>query len=195
MRKFLSYSLIIMGICIILYPTVVDKYHIYQQKELLEQFETLNLEGSESEENTENTESTTAEKEVATVNCAIKIDKINLYQAIIEGTTKSNLNVSVTTMSSSVKPGDIGNYVLAGHRSFTYGRDFNRLNELEAGDEIKIMNKGKEFKYIITDKFLVLPTQSEVALNNSEFAEITLITCDPMVEATHRLIVKGKLVE
>lgn len=193
MRKFLSYFLIVLGICIILYPTAVDKYHMHQQKKLLEQFESLDLEGSEDVSG-ESSQSLN-EENATTVNYAIKIDKINLYQAIIEGTTKDNLNVSVTTMSPSVKPGEVGNYVLAGHRSFTYGRDFNRLNELEPGDEVKIISKGKEFKYVITDKFLVLPTQSEVAENNSDFAEITLITCDPMVEATHRLIVKGKLVE
>lgn len=125
----------------------------------------------------------------------LKIDKINLYLPILNRATKNNLNISVASIENTGKAGEVGNYAIAGHRSHTYGRNFNRLGEIEKGDIIEVDNGNNKYKYIIVDKFLVKPDEVWVLKGNNKDKEITLITCEPMINPTHRLILKGKISE
>ncbi|MCT4596222.1 MAG: class D sortase [Anaeromicrobium sp.] len=125
----------------------------------------------------------------------LKIDKINLYLPILTDATKENLKISVSSIKNTGKTGQIGNYAIAGHRSKTYGRNFNRLDELTEGDYIKVFHKSKEYVYIVTEKLLVKPNEVWVLSGNGNDKEITLITCDPMINPTHRLIIKGMIIK
>ena len=87
-------------------------------------------------------------------------------------------------------PGQKGNFCVIGHRSYTYGEFFNRLDEIEENDEIIVEYNGKEFKYKVTEIKVVKPEEVSV-LNQSEEEEITLITCTPIRVGSHRLIIKG----
>lgn len=120
------------------------------------------------------------------------IPKINLTAAIGEDTNMSTLKYSVGHFKSTAFPGEKGNCCIAGHRSYTYGEFFNRLDELEKGDEIIIKTNFGTFKYMIDEKFTVEPTQTEV-LNQTENAILTLVTCTPVRAATHRLIIRASL--
>lgn len=125
----------------------------------------------------------------------LQIDKINLKLPILTDATVKNLKVSVASIANTGKPGVVGNYAIAGHRNLTYGKNFNRLDEVDLGDIIQVETGSKHFKYIVEDKQYVLPTDISVLKGNGKDTEITLITCDPMDNPTHRLIIKGKIAE
>ncbi|MCT4544167.1 MAG: class D sortase [Vallitalea sp.] len=121
----------------------------------------------------------------------IKIDKIDVNLPIANGIDLETLKYSIGYMPGSGKFGEIGNAVLAGHRSHTYGVFFNRLNELENDDKIIITIKDKEYVYTVYEKKIVEPDDISVMKGSSKYKVITLITCDPVIGATHRLIIHG----
>lgn len=125
----------------------------------------------------------------------LHIDKINLKLPILKDATVKNLKISIASIANTGKPGAIGNYAIAGHRNLTYGKNFNRLDEVQLGDIMQVETGNKQFEYIVEDKQYVLPTDVSVLKSNGKDKEITLITCHPMDNPTHRLIIKGKIVE
>ncbi|MEW9096063.1 MAG: class D sortase [Clostridiaceae bacterium] len=120
------------------------------------------------------------------------IPKIDLKVAVSEGTDMETLKYAVGHFEGTAMPGEKGNLCIAGHRSYTFGEYFNRLDELEKGDEIILETIDESYKYIVYDVKVVLPDQIEV-LNPTEDATMTLVTCTPIRVATHRLIINAKL--
>ncbi|NLC43149.1 MAG: class D sortase [Clostridiales bacterium] len=119
----------------------------------------------------------------------IKISKIDVSIPILEGTSKSNLKVGAGHVSGTSKIGTVGNAALAAHRSHTYGRMFNRLEELEVGDKIEVSTNDGTFEYTIYKIHVVEPDDISVLYRSKEDKVLTLITCTPLYTATHRLIV------
>lgn len=125
----------------------------------------------------------------------LSIDKIDLQLPILTGATMDNMKISVASIANTGKAGAIGNYAIAGHRNLTYGKNFNRLDEVVLGDLIEVDTGSSKFVYKVEEKLYVLPTDVWVLQSKGSNREITLITCDPMIDPTHRLIVKGEIVE
>ncbi len=123
----------------------------------------------------------------------LSIPKIHLNVAIGQGVNGKTLHYTIGHFPSTALPGAKGNCALIGHRSYTRGQFFNRLDELTAGDLISLQHNGATYTYTVTDKYVVAPTDVWV-LDPAEDAELTLITCTPIRIATHRLIIKAKLV-
>lgn len=187
-KKLLSIILIILGLLVISYPKLKETYNDYKQKQLLKSIEFVE---DDSHNNSKNIIKNPSKNTIP----ILKIDKINLKQPVLEGSTKENMAISVTSVNPKVKPGEKSNYCIAGHRSYKYGRNFNRLNEIEKNDIIEVTYLGKDFKYKVYKKFLVKPNEVWVLDSKDNKPEITLITCNPMYNPTHRLIVKGELIE
>lgn len=125
----------------------------------------------------------------------LKIEKIKFSQPILKGATQNNLNISVASVENTGRAGEIGNYAIAGHRNRSFGRNFNRLEEVEIEDKIVVDIGDSQFEYTVTEKLYVYPEEVWVLYSNKEDKEITLITCHPMKNPTHRLIIKGKILE
>lgn len=66
---------------------------------------------------------------------------------------------------------------------------FNRLNEIEVGDIIEVVANNKTFKYTVYETLIVEPTDISVLYRNDEDKVLTLVTCEPVKNPTHRLIV------
>jgi sortase A len=122
------------------------------------------------------------------------IDKIDLKLPILTDATVNNLKVSVASIANTGKAGAIGNYAIAGHRNLTYGKNFNRLDEVTEGDLVEVDTGNKKYVYKVVDKQYVLPEDVWVLKGNGKDREITLITCHPMENPTHRIAIKGILV-
>lgn len=122
----------------------------------------------------------------------ITIDKINLKLPVLEGATQENMKLAAAHMKETSPLGEIGNAAVAAHRAMTKGRLFNRLNELEEGDRIIIDQKNERTEYTVFRTLLVEPTDVSVLRGSKTEKILTLITCDPVVNATHRLIVQAK---
>ena len=123
----------------------------------------------------------------------LSIPKINLTVAVNEGTNDDTLRYAVGHFPKTAMPGESGNICIAGHRSYTYAEYFNRLNEINAGDDIIVKSKGRAFTYKVSKTEVVKPSQVSV-LEQTKNATITLVTCTPIRVGTHRLIIKGTLV-
>jgi len=122
------------------------------------------------------------------------IPKINLKVAIGEGVDMETLKYAVGHFPNTAKPGEKGNFCVAGHRSYTYNEYFNRLGEIKIGDEVIIRTIKEEYKYKVYEIKVVEPSEVSV-LDSTKDATLTLVTCTPIRIATHRLIIKGKLIE
>lgn len=122
----------------------------------------------------------------------ISADKINLRLPVLEGATEENMKYAAAHMKETAPLGEIGNAAIAAHRARTKGRLFNRLNELEPGDEINIAIKGETIVYTVFQVLRVEPEDVSVLNGSRTESLLTLITCDPVVNATHRLIVQAK---
>lgn len=125
----------------------------------------------------------------------LSIPKIDVDLLFTEGVTKEALRYAVGHMPGTAMPGEVGNCAVAGHRSYTFGEYFNRLNELEVGDEIAVRIGSETYTYRVYESFLVEPSEVWVTEPVEDRKVITLITCHPVVAATHRLIVRGELIE
>ncbi|MNO46250.1 Sortase family protein [compost metagenome] len=215
MRKF-SYVLILAGILIILYPKANEWYNDWQQEKLLESAELntsdntpapdlksryaevtqLLAEESVLDEEVQPQETAKPEPEIQVggkVIALIEIDKIDLKLPVLEGATKANMKHAAAHMKETTPLGEIGNAAIAAHRARTTGRLFNRLNEVVIGDTITVKTSDQVFNYEVYDISVVDPSDVSVLDGNNKDKILTLITCDPLVDPTHRLIVHAKL--
>lgn len=122
------------------------------------------------------------------------IPKINLKVAIGEGVDMETLKYAVGHFPYTAKPGEKGNFCVAGHRSYGYNEYFNRLDEIKIGDEVILRTIKNEYKYKVYEIRIVEPSEVSV-LDKTKDATLTLVTCTPIRVATHRLIIKGRLIE
>lgn len=91
----------------------------------------------------------------------------------------------------TANPGERGNMALAGHRDINSAL-FRELDRLKPGDEVFVSNSFHEYRYIVTDSFVVSPSHTEV-MDPTDDKRITLITCTPIGLDTQRLIVTAVL--
>lgn len=124
----------------------------------------------------------------------LQISAIKLKVPVLDDATANNLNIAPSKVRGTGKPGAVGNFCIAGHRMQNYGRHFNRLNELAVGHTATFKLPDRELKYVVTEVKRVLPSEVSV-LRSHGFKEMTLITCDPINNPTHRLIVTLKEVQ
>jgi sortase A len=125
----------------------------------------------------------------------IKIDKIKIKYPVVEGVKPSNLSRAIGHIPGTAGLGQPGNCALAGHRNYTFGRYFNRLDEVKVGDIISITTKKAEFRYKVYEKLVVKPDDVSVVKGSKDDTVLTLITCTPIYVATHRLILHARLDE
>ncbi|MNZ97076.1 Sortase family protein [compost metagenome] len=147
---------------------------------------------AESEEPEEAPAETPAPKGPSPI-ATISIDKINLKLPVLEGATQKNMKSAAAHLKETSELGKVGNAAIAAHRMRAKGRLFNRLGEMEIGDKIVIDTKGETYTYTVYKVSIVEPTDVSVLNYNDKDKLLTLITCDPIVNPTHRLIVHAKL--
>jgi len=206
LRSYFSKFLIIIGLLIFLYPTASKLFYEQRQKNIKASWEQSILainevDRGELENNnldgdilaSEPQKTTTKISPAAKTEGILIIEKINLSLPILQGATAKNLNISVASIDYTAKAGQYGNHVITGHRSHSYGRLFNRLEELDVGDLIQVEQKGGVFTYQVTEKLFVKPEEIWVMEGSRDKKEISLITCHPMINPTLRLVIKGEL--
>lgn len=123
----------------------------------------------------------------------IQIKKIKVNEPIVLGVSKANLRAGIGHIPGTAAPGQAGNCALAGHRNYAFKKLFSRLDELKAGDEIRITTKKEDLTYKVTETKVVTPDDVSVLKGSKDKSIITLITCTPKYVASHRLIVTAEL--
>lgn len=125
----------------------------------------------------------------------MEIDKIDVYLPVAEGVDLDTLKFALGHMPETAPLGSVGNAVVAGHRSHSFGTFFNRLDEVEVGDEIKVTAGGNTYTYEVYEILIVDPNDTSVLRQSSKYQVLTLITCHPLYTSTHRLIVHAVIKE
>jgi sortase A len=120
------------------------------------------------------------------------IPTIGVDKIVVEGVTLDDLKRGPGHYPDAPMPGQPGNAAIAGHRT-TYGAPFNRIDELEAGDEILITTQQGAFRYEVSEQLIVSPDQVEV-LKDFGDNRLTLTACHPKYSARQRIVVVATLV-
>lgn len=218
-KKLASLMLICIGIFILSYPKLSQIYHDARQDRLVQQWQ-HSFQNIHSGEESQAEDVSNKPYRFTNVNTAfvsapsnsessedkvparpdnmeglLVIDTIDLSLPILSGATEENLKTTAASIENTGEMGQVGNYAVAGHRNHAYGRNFNRLDELDEGDQIVVDNGEEQFEYTVFEKLYVLPEEVWVLESNGEDREITLVTCHPIDTGTHRLIIKGKITD
>jgi len=160
--------------------------------ESLEVADSLVLEEAEEESDAEgNLEETAIIKQRPKAVAILEIDKIDVKLPVAEGVDLATLKFALGHMPKTASLGSVGNAVIAGHRSHSFGTYFNRLDEVAIGDTIKVTTGGQTYTYEVYETRIVEPDDLSVLRGSSSHKVITLITCHPIYTSTHRLIVHG----
>ncbi len=123
----------------------------------------------------------------------IKIPKISLSENLVSGTGEE-MYYGVGHLTTSALPGEAGNCVLAAHRNLIAAHAFRYLDKLSEGDQVILTRGGETFTYTVYAAFTVRPDEGWVLdLQPDETHMLTLITCTPALNPTHRLIVWARL--
>lgn len=125
----------------------------------------------------------------------MRIPKLDVKMAIVEGVEMTGLSVAVGHFPQSPGIGEFGNTTIAGHRSYTFGEFFNRVDELKWDDKIYIDTAEGTYEYKVTGSIVVEPSEWWVLDDyNEEVGTLTLVTCTPKFVGSHRLIIRSELI-
>lgn len=120
---------------------------------------------------------------------------------VVEGVGLDVLSRGVGHYPDTVRPGQVGNFAVAGHRA-TNGEPFAYLDRLRPGDAVVAETRDAWFTYVVDSTRIVRPTDTWVidpvpGKPDAEPTErlLTLTTCNPRWSSTERLIVFGHLEE
>jgi len=121
----------------------------------------------------------------------LEVPRIGINAIVVEGTGDPSLRKGIGHTEGTPLPGLDGNFALAGDRVL-YGAPFLNIDDLAEGDVIKVKTAYAQFEYQVVSKKITEPEDTSV-LQNPGYEAVTLITCDPVWDTSHRLVVQGKL--
>ena len=126
----------------------------------------------------------------------LTIDSIDLCLPVMEGVGEQEMRIAPGRVPQTAAVGEIGNAVIAGHRNYDYGSMFNRLGEVEIGDIIvfQVMS-GEDMAFEVFEILTVTPDDQIAFIQPQNEAIITLYTCTPVRVATHRLLIRARIIE
>lgn len=129
----------------------------------------------------------------------LRIPAIGVDVLVVQGTTASALRAGAGHYVETPLPGEAGNVGIAGHRT-TYGRPFNRLDELKPGDTAELETPFAIYTYTAVRPFgghanpwPVSPTSYGVVAQQPGVHWLTLTTCHPKGSARQRLVERLEL--
>lgn len=226
MKKHLSTILLvlilILGVGILLYPTVSDYWNSFHQSRAIasyiEQIE--NIDPTDYDAEWEKARAYNArltskpnrfmptEEDSAEYNTLlnltgsgimgyIEIPKINCSLPVHHGTDEEVLQIAVGHIEGTSLPtGDPGTHaVLSGHRGLPSAKLFTDLDQMEEGDQFVIRVMNQIMTYEIDQILIVLPEEMDALSIAPDEDYCTLVTCTPYGINSHRLLVRGRRTE
>lgn len=190
--KKLGNLFLIIGMALLLFVAYAKVQTYLEQKKMIEEYTSLNLAA-----NSDDT-SLSEVKRGETIGL-LEIEKIGLKVAMVEGSEQDNIKFALGHLPFSASLNELGknnhNFAIVGHRSFTYGKFFNRLDEMEKDDTIVVYARNKVLTYKIFDKKIVKPNNVDVVNPIKGKSVVTLITCYPEYSDAQRLVLFSELVD
>ncbi|MFD1365302.1 class E sortase [Actinoplanes sichuanensis] len=127
------------------------------------------------------------------------IPKLDKKWVVVDGVQPDDIRYAPGHYPDTAKPGQVGNFSVAGHR---VRKIFWRLDELNDGDVIGVETRESWYIYHVYQQEVVKPNQVEVvaAVPGKPKAKptkalLTLTTCNPKFNNYERLIIHAELVK
>jgi sortase A len=121
---------------------------------------------------------------------------------VVKGVGDRALARGVGWFPDSARPGEVGNFAVAGHR-VTHGEPFRHFLELRKGDEVVVETRTHVYTYVLRDDgtdreldfsegWVLDPVPGEPGVQPTERL-ITLVTCSELFHTDKRSVVFGEL--
>ncbi|HET7311072.1 MAG TPA: class E sortase [Mycobacteriales bacterium] len=134
----------------------------------------------------------------------INNDRMKVNVVVVEGTTPAALNAGAGHYVNTPFPCERGNVGIAGHRT-TYGRPFNKIDEMHVGDTVDLITPVGRCTYAVVKAFgghsnpwVVLPNAYYVVSQDGALGRghwLTLTSCHPLGSDSHRIVLRLRLVK
>lgn len=134
----------------------------------------------------------------------INNSRVKVNVVVVQGTTLAALEAGAGHYIPTPYPCDQGNVGIAGHRT-TYGRPFNKIDEMKAGDTVDLITPFARCTYEVVPPFdghanpwVVLPNDYGVVGQDGVLGTghwLTLTSCHPLGSDTHRIVLRLRLVK
>jgi sortase A len=134
----------------------------------------------------------------------INNDRMKVNVVVVEGTTPAALNAGAGHYVNTPFPCEQGNVGIAGHRT-TYGRPFNKIDEMHAGDTVDLITPVGRCTYQVVKAFgghsnpwVVLPNAYYVVSQQGALGRghwLTLTSCHPLGSDSHRIVLRLRLIK
>jgi sortase A len=121
----------------------------------------------------------------------IQIPAIGVDAPVVEGDDWESLKQGTGHHVGSADPGESGNCVISAHNDI-FGEIFRDLPDLDLRDEIFVHTASQVYRYVVTQKRIIEPTEVSVMYPASS-PVLTLISCYPYGIDTHRVVIIGEL--
>lgn len=201
----LTVVLFLSGAGMFMYPFFTDIYttEIVQER-LQDEFDRIVVDAPSYDDWEQNVSG-----ETGSVVTMIALPDIDIETLVVEGTSPAALRAGAGHYPNTPLPGQVGNVAIAGHRT-TYGRPFNRIDELPIGAEIWLVTPVGDHLYRVADPDeaalgctqpssdlggCVTDPKNWTVIDRSPDPILTLTTCHPKGSAAQRLIIRAELEE
>lgn len=121
----------------------------------------------------------------------IQIPAIGVDGPVVEGDDWESLKQGAGHHVGSANPGERDNCIISAHNDI-FGEMFRNLPDLDLGDEVFMHTASRVYRYVVTQKRIIEPTDVSVMYPTSS-PVLTLITCYPYGIDTHRIVVITEL--
>lgn len=122
------------------------------------------------------------------------IPRVDNKWVVVEGENPIDIKHAPGRFREGAMPGQSGNFAIAGHRSPAIFWDLDLVRE---GDYIGVETLDKWYLYQVYETMVVTPDRYEVVEpdpNSPDRKLLTLITCAPKGDNTHRIVVHAEMV-
>jgi sortase A len=188
--------LLVAGVGMFAFPAVTDLWGSYQQRHVRDQLADPTFATDYLEHHVKVGEGLTR--------LIINNDRVRVNVMVVEGTTLAALQAGAGHYETTPFPCEQGNVGIAGHRT-TYGRPFNKIDEMKPGDTVDLLTPIARCTYQVVpgfaghaNPFVVLPSDFDVVGQDGALGSghwLTLTSCHPKGSDSHRIVLRLKLMK
>ncbi len=117
----------------------------------------------------------------------ISIPKLGVDAPLLEGIRLTTLDNGPGHWPGTAMPGEVGNVVVAAHRT-SHGGPFRNIDQLVAGDSVLFNTAGVETEYLVTGTEIVEPNAIWI-VDPTDTPTATLFACHPPGSVRQRIVV------
>ena len=117
----------------------------------------------------------------------LQIPKIGIDTVLLQGITLNTLDLGPGHWPGTALPGEIGNTVIAGHRT-SHNKVFRNIDQLAPGDEVIFSTSEGDFVYLVRETTIVKPDAMYIVEQTYE-PTATLFACHPPGSTRERIVV------